>query len=257
MVDVLASLSPKQVAAFYRRLANRTAAKAKADGLEMSLAATLLLRWLDNKPNEVFRFTPPEHLKSNPNVNEVLAFHRRVYLTDEEARFSDGSKTRMRWAGIIPRVQSGKWDGRGLLELYYESLVEIPLQKQLLGTDRERDVLYGLHGFQLRTDVVVSASPEAKTNLWKIKFKKFIAKAKDDYNWDYREHFTVPNPDYNSKAPGAVTPDAKQVKVYHSNALRVEDAGLAAPYKLESEAWNVQDSSITRDRTIEPKKRLR
>jgi hypothetical protein len=48
----------------------------------------------------------------------------------------------------------------------------------------------------------------------------------------------VPNPDYGSKEPWAVTPDDKSVQVFHKNAIRLEKAGLAKEFENESEPWD-------------------
>jgi hypothetical protein len=47
----------------------------------------------------------------------------------------------------------------------------------------------------------------------------------------------VPNPDYGSKDKTAVAPGEKEVTIYHTNAIRVERAGLAKAFHDESEPW--------------------
>jgi hypothetical protein len=139
--DVLAPLSPPQLAAFYRRLADGV------DGgngsIKTSLAALQMRHWLDNRdPTNVFKFDPPDHLRNHTRVNDTLAYHRAVYLTEEQASFTGGQK---RWTGIVPRLQGKppypKWDGTGLFAVNYESLVEMPLRYQVTGNDVDRDLL--------------------------------------------------------------------------------------------------------------------
>ncbi|HYR85047.1 MAG TPA: hypothetical protein VE422_13275 [Terriglobia bacterium] len=57
-------------------------------------------------------------------------------------------------------------------------------------------------------------------------------------HWDPKKHITVPNPDYGCKDKWAVAPADKEITVYHSNALRIEKAGLAKAYHNESEPWD-------------------
>jgi hypothetical protein len=86
----------------------------------------------------------------------------------------------------------------------------------------------------------------------KINFQSFQAEIRDRYDWDYSEHLTVPNPDYGSKAAGAIAPTSKTIVVYHRNAKRLEDAGLAAPYDLRSRAWQVMDAKLRAPAEVEP-----
>ena len=68
--------------------------------------------------------------------------------------------------------------------------------------------------------------------------------ADDDCNWDPRKHATVPNPDFGSKAPDAIAPNQREITVFHANALRVQQAGLATAFRVESEWWEVKDPAI-------------
>ena len=78
-----------------------------------------------------------------------------------------------------------------------------------------------------------------------VTFQSFRAKVVDRYDFNYSEHLTVPNPDHDSNDPTAVCPAKDRITVYHSNARRMEDANLAAPYDLESAAWDVTDPAIS------------
>ena len=240
--DVLAKLSIDELWAFYSRLAD--AVDRHRGALSSSLAALLMRHWLENRdPRSTFVFDAPEHLRTHSQVRGVLAFHRRVFLSEERARFSGGV---LRWAGVLPRLMGvrgfTKWGGSPPLTLDYQSLVEMPLRYQVTGDDADRDLLYALHGFQMKSTIVVSAV--ATANGWRVSFQSFEAEVIDRYDFDYSEHLTVPNPDFGSKAPGAVAPGAKNVVVYHRNAKRLEDAGRAAPYDVHSRKWSVGDAAL-------------
>lgn len=252
MSDVLAILKPPELAAFYSRLAD--AVDRNRGSLKVSMAALLMRHWLVNRNSaSTFQFDAPEHLRNGIPVLDVLEFHRRVFLTQEKARFTGGIN---RWAGVVPRLMGQppfpKWDAKRPLPMDYESLVEIPLRYQLTGNDADRDILYALRGFQLKSSVIVTAAALPTGGTLKINFQSFQAEIRDRYDWDYSEHLTVPNPDYGSKAAGAIAPTSKTIVVYHRNAKRLEDAGLAAPYDLRSRAWQVMDAKLRAPADVEP-----
>jgi hypothetical protein len=222
MSDELAKLKPPELAAFYGRIADGVDARKGA--LKVSLSAMLMRQWLKNRdPASTFTFDAPAHLKNRAPVIEVLEFHREVFLTREKARFT-GNKTK--WAGVVPRLvgQPGfvKWDTKLALKVEYESLVEMPIRYQITGTDEDRDILYALRGFQLKSSVTVTGTAVLKTGKFKIVFQSWKNEIRDRYDWDYSEHFTVPDPDFGSKMAGAVTPSSSTVVVYHSNAKRLK-----------------------------------
>jgi hypothetical protein len=245
MPDVLARLPVEQVAGFYSRLADYT--DRHKGSLPTSLAATLMRQWLANRdPAAILALEMPNHLKTHSLVSEAQSYHRRVFLTEERTRGVawHGIPRDGPWGGIIPRWQADRWRGIGPLAMQYESLVEFPLYYQVSGTDAEKDLLYALHGFQLRSNVsvaLVSSAGSLKT----VNFSQFDARVVDRYDWDYSEHLTVPNPDYRSVAANAVTPSENTVVVYHRNAQRLEVAGLAAPYNIVSQPWTITAVSIT------------
>jgi hypothetical protein len=169
---------------------------------------------------------------------------------------------------VLPRLQGKppfdkqKWTPGSIpLQMNYESLVEVGaglmdvIRIQRSGTPEERDLLASLRGFQLKSKVTVSGTPSGKTKV-KISFSAWICQALDRYDWDYSEHFTVPNPDFGSKDPGAVRPEDKSLTVYHSNAERLEKAGLAAPYDVESAEWTVTQASILQSAEVDTSRKL-
>ena len=122
--------------------------------------------------------------------------------------------------------------------MHYEALVEVPLRWQITGNAEEKDILYALGmGFQLRTDVTVNVTLNGSH--LDVRFTQFSAKVVDVYDFNYSEHISVPNPDHNSTRTDAVCPSRDRIVVYHTNARRMEQANLAAPYPLESNQWNL------------------
>lgn len=261
VTDYLANLPEPRVAAWYARLADRIAME-KVQGRE-PLASQFLRWWLQNRsPSAVIRFDAPPHLRAAQQVRQTLEYHRAVFLTEQKARTGSGE----RWAGTLPRIQ-GKpgftpWTNVAQpLTLEYESLVEIGgnvmslMQIQQFGSAEERDLLTSLRGFQLRSKVMVKGTPQPDGKI-QIEFLSWTAQAKDRYDWNYNEYFTVPNPDYRSSQPDAVRPQDQSMRVYHRNAQRLERAGLAAPYDLLSNEWPVTDQSLLRPGLVDPRRGL-
>jgi hypothetical protein len=245
-MDVLKNLNTTELANFYRRIADIV--ENNRGSLKTSLAAKFMRHWLDNRdPNSTFEFEAPDHLKDRKPLLDVLEYHRKVFLSIEKARINKDSYKR---AGVVPRILGEppyqKWDTNGFLEMNYESLVEMPIRYQLpiFGDDADRDILYALRGFQLKSKVVIYAKPVTSNIKLQIYFKSYQVEVRDRYDWDYSEHITVPNPDYLKKNKGAIAPTSKTIIVYHANAKRLEDANLAAPYNLRSKFWQISQSEL-------------
>jgi hypothetical protein len=245
MDDVLAPLSLPDVAAFYRRLANSINSKFNND----SLSALLLLHWLDGKGK--LKNYKADYVKGLAEVKDFLKNTARpIFLS---LKTPPGGHR----GGIVPRIKKAPGfekapgtDTNGPYPMHYEGNVEVGLGVQVkaaLGLQvdpRELDILYALHGFTVLCDVVVSVQPVPNSTRCNVTFDKWTNKTHDDYHWDPSKHITVPNPDYNSKDPKAVTPGEKEVVVFHKNAKRLEDAGMAAPFIDESDAWDEADQTI-------------
>jgi hypothetical protein len=247
--DALAPLSAADVAAFYRRLADTIKAK-QAD----SLAAAMLLHWLDGKGSS-FRFDA-RYVKDLDYVVEYLRDEvRPVFLTEKEASLKGGKK----WGGVLPRIKGVPphpiWDGKSKFTMLYEGpSVSIPMTVQAqaaagLASAAELDLFMSLHTFGLHTDVVAAATAIAGTKTYRVMFEKWETRAFDRYDWDPAKHLTMPNPDFRNpfKVATPVQPTKEKVRVYHSNAKRIEAAGLAAAYNAESTTWTVTDA-----KTVEP-----
>jgi hypothetical protein len=126
----------------------------------------------------------------------------------------------------------------------YQSLVEMPLRFQVTGTPEERDLLTSLRGFQLKSIVQINGTIVARSTRVRISFASWRCRVTDRYDFDYTEHFTIPNPDFTSTDSNAVRPRDREITVYHTNAQRLERALQAAPYDIEME-WQLTDASIT------------
>ncbi len=237
MEDILVDLSPDKLAAWYGRLADKTAER-KWGGTE-KLASRCLRIWLENKtPFSTITVDAPDELRNSPYVAKELKYHRKVYLTEEKARLSSG----MTWAGIVPRLQ-GKHTTKAKrltgIKMEYTSLVKIPITSKVFGPAEDKDLLYALHGLQLETEATVSCSMMAGSSFVRVVFVSFQAKLKNRYEWDHSQQIKVPNPDYKSRGAEAVAPLSEFVTINNINAKRLEEAGMAAPYYLESDTWYV------------------
>jgi len=245
--DELAKLPARDVAAWYGRLADAC----EKNGMQLS--AQLLRRWLLNrKPGMHVHLPAHEHLVRSQAVKEALAYHRRVFLTEEKARQTGRSPI---WAGVLPRLEGSHdhahWDGSGAIDMHYESLagdesgfsVSLKARFGKMAIE-DLDVFAALHGFQLRSDVWVHGAPLGKRRM-RITFTEWKASVSDTYHWDPDKRLTVPNPDYGSARPGAVRPDLDEITVYHGNAKRLEDQGMAGWFSYDTDEWNVSDPSIS------------
>ncbi|MBI3562748.1 MAG: hypothetical protein HY080_13635 [Gammaproteobacteria bacterium] len=257
MSDELAKLSNKQVADFYMRLANHV--DSIKGSVPVSLAAMLMRQWLKNRnPNFTYLIDAPDHLKYYSGTLDVLRYHRNVFLTIEKGKITGKLPT---WLGIIPRIQgkppyTPKWNKVSPLSLEYESLVEASVLKQLTGSNEEIDLIYSLHGFHVKSYAIVTGVAIPNSNKLRIIFVNYEAEVFDYYHWDPSKHITVPNPDHGKNFSGAVTPKSYSVVVYHSNAKRLEDAGLAAPYNVLTKRWRVTDPAVVHAADIDPDKSI-
>ena len=258
MTDYLASLPVDQVAAWYRRLADRVARERV--GGEEPYASMLLKHYLDNRDTRS-QFTIParSYLQSDQRVVAALQYHRRVFLSQQEARVGFkpkwgglGTAAVTKLGGIVPRLRGNgfsKLSVPGEVMMDYESLVQIGdgpldiLRIQQSGSAAERDLFTSLRGFQLHSRVHVKV--KADSNRIRVTFVTWYAQARDRYDFDYNEFLTMPNPDYGGRDGKAVRPMDKFITVYHANARRMEQARLAAPYDVRSQPWAVIDPVLT------------
>ncbi len=251
--DVLGQVEDvKKVADWYWRLAVATEARGSLGlGGYTPLAAQFLKQYLSpNESKGVKIFPAPSYLANYIKVKDVLAYHRSVFLSQEKARVGSTEVI----AGVLPRLESGEWSGQGQLSMNYESLVEVGAniidvyRIQRNGTPQEQDLFTSLRGFQLRSDVILTGVRTG--NQIKINIHSWMAKALDVYDFNYDEYLTIFNPDYQSTNDDAIRPDLAQIRVQHSNAKRMEDSGLAAPFSLQVGPWSVTDTELLAEHVI-------
>lgn len=242
-VDNLKNLDVNILAGWYQRLADKTA-RERIQGQE-PLASLFLKEYLRNrKEGSIYKFNPPKYLRENKKVIEGLKYHKEVFLTIKKAKIGKNQKI---WAGIIPRIQGDKkfkkWDTIKPLKLHYHSLVDIAenyfeiLKLQQSGSKEEKDIFASLRGFQLKSRVVLEARKIRSSQDLQIIFRRWSCEIIDKYDFDEGEYLTLPNPDYRGDNKHAVQPLKSNIRVYHSNAKRLEKAGLAASFNVHSELW--------------------
>ena len=101
--DILGTLPVQQVWQWYGRLSQSIARRPIAGG-GTPLASLYMDRYLNPRRNAggtqiLFAFSAPAYLKDHSIIQDALAYHRRVYLTQERARIGNSRS----WAGIKPR----------------------------------------------------------------------------------------------------------------------------------------------------------
>jgi hypothetical protein len=91
------------------------------------------------------------------------------------------------------------------------------------------DLYFGLGGFMIKSNVVVNVKPAAgRPNLWDVTFQSWEARILDDYNWDHGKSVYIPG----------------WGKFDDADAIRVERAGHAKSFKIESDPWRVTRTAI-------------
>lgn len=248
--DILGTMPVDNVAAWYWRLAAHIGAR-RVRGREPLASRFLSLYLAPQTRTAPEGFECPPYVREHSLVRQALLHHRNVYLSREQMRTGGGGR---RWAGIRPRWSSPTsygWNGRDPIAMHYEALVEVPQAWQVVGNEVDRDILYALGlGFQLRTEVRCRVTPSSGG--LDVVFETFTAQVNDRYDFDPREHFTVPNPDYRSTAGGAVCPHKETIRVFHRNAQRMERAHRAAPYDIESDPWPVSNARLSGPSVVTP-----
>jgi hypothetical protein len=247
-MDYLKNRNPPEVAAFFRRLA---LVVQKAAG-ERSLAAEMLLHWLDGKARK--KIFSSDYLKDVPAVDRYLLKEvRPVFLTEKKAvlighRIWGGIVARL--MGIIP-TDAMPQRGDGSWPISYEgSSLKIPktsfakLRFGIKSDERKQDLFYALHDFGLATDVTMTVI-SIGSQKYEARFTSWRTKAIDRYHWDPNKSIVVPNPDFRSTARNAVAPKKPSIVIYYRHAVRVEQAGLAHSFDSESTEWTPNDSRIT------------
>lgn len=268
MTDYLANLPADELAKWYRRLAdfisrqNQEACSKSQPCVADPLAPDMLIKWLENRSSgTVHRFNAPMHLKASKEYKYALEYHRDVFLTQKKARIGTKYLSKEVWAGVLPRLKGMRgfkpWTPGVPLQMEYESNVQYGedqtdiIRIQLSGTPAERDLLTSLRGWSLKSKIVVTGSvlPDQKV---KIVFAGWVCSGEDVYDFSKVKGLTLPNPDFGKTYDNAVRPSDRLIKVYHTNAIRLEKAGLAAPYKVIINDWRPADPKITQPAIVDP-----
>lgn len=272
MADPLAALSPEALAAFYRRIAeyalqlNDAARRGDRAYVAAPMAPAMLLRWLGNRDTStVLAVDAPVHLLRSAKLAAALAFHRRVFLTEEKARVGSRENPVHRWAGVVPRLQGtlgfDRWVPGTTVTMEYESNVDFGPNEvevrwiQCFGTPDERDLLTSLKGWRLTSRVSATAALLGATRAC-VRFTSWVCSGTDYYDFSKVLGFTLPNPDYGSKEAGAIAPDEKSVRVEHTNAIRLEEARLACPYHVQVKPWQPSDDALKEPAEVDLSRRL-
>jgi hypothetical protein len=114
------------------------------------------------------------------------------------------------------------------------------------------DLALSLHRFGIHSEARVRATRRGTTNTWDVVFARWEAEAFDRYDFNRKLAFPAPNPDFQNPhgLQSPVASSKEWIRVYHRNALRMETAGLAAPFAVRSDPWQVTDPEITRPATV-------
>lgn len=272
MTDHLSNLPVGELAKWYRRLAdfisqqNKAACTKNEPCVADPLAPDMLIKWLENRSkNTIHRFNAPLHLKSSKEYTYALEYHRDVFLTQQKARIGTKYLSKEVWAGVLPRLKGMRgfksWHPGSMLQMEYESNVQYGKDRadiiriQLSGTPTQRDLLTSLRGWSLKSKIVVTGSvlPDQKVS---IVFASWVCSGQDVYDFSKVKGLTLPNPDYGQKYGNAVRPNDRTIKVYHTNAIRLEKAGLASPYNVIINDWQMADLKIKQPAIVDPSRNL-
>jgi hypothetical protein len=272
-LDVFANRTTKEVYDWYERLATKQLNAAKSAGVTHPMAGPFLLHYLGKgelngkrlQLGAPYSFPAPPHLRISPSVTSVLAFHRRVFLTETKANYGEkkgflGGKNQS-WAGLIPRLKDKRWDGVSPITIDYESLSDIAptlldinaLQNR--NNPFELDIFHSLRGWQLKSVVFFRGGKTAE-GLINVTFQSWGATGSDDYDFNGTEGLTLPNPDYGSKDKKAIAPDQPKILTLHRTIQRLEAANLAKPFKVQINRWEINDLRLRARAKIDPLKKL-
>lgn len=168
------------------------------------MAADNLDYWLSGRGGT--KTIPAHHFQNDSAVTSHLRnVHRSLFLSTR-----DPSK------GIVPRLK------RPPVAATYQMTWEDSTYARPLS-----DLFFGLGGFTVKSIVDVAVRKETG-NAWTVTFTKWMAQVLDNYNWDEGKSVVVPG----------------WGEINDADALRVERAGKAKSYLIQSQPWQVLDHSI-------------
>lgn len=168
------------------------------------MASDNLDYWLSGRGG--IKVIPAHRFQNDSAVTSHLRNkHRPLFLSQ-----GDSSK------GIVPRLRRPPVQGSYQMS-WEDSTYANPLT----------DLYFGLGGFTVKSVVDVDVKKE-NGNVWTVTFRKWTAQVFDDYNWDQGKSVDIPG----------------WGEINDEDAIRVEKAGRAKSYRIQSDPWQVTDSSI-------------
>jgi hypothetical protein len=248
--DALAGLPLAEVAAWYLRLAEHVR------GIRpTSVSAALLEHYIQG--NGQAYALDPDHVRSEPwMVSYLLQTVRPVVLSEKPAPHNNAI------VGVLPRVRGdaphGPWNGSPLQLHYTGPSVEILPKAELaalqakiwLGqevdlSDPAIDLFMALGtGFGVRNDLTIAVDDLGGAT-YRARILTWQCKLFDCYDWDVNKHLSMPNPDFGnpSGVDRPVRPAAERLRVYHRNAFRLEYAGMAHRFEVDS-VWRAEQPAL-------------
>jgi hypothetical protein len=226
MSDILSKYDPVRVRQWYADVATSVESESRMKGVAQPLSPRLLRGWINadllghGTPR---RWQAPAHLKTLPQVMEVLAQHRAIFLS--EAPRKDGTM-----GGLKPRLtlrDATLKPGMTIPEVFkYKSLCEVgkslfsksKIEEKLVyiqkyGPAAAQDIMYALRGFQLESKVQLTATKQSDGKFL-VKFLDWKVEVTDYYDFKADEYITLPNPDFGLKATDLFTPIAPDRRSY-------------------------------------------
>ena len=175
-------------------------------------AAENLEHWLGNTGTK--RIVMPAPFQNDSKVNDHLKnVQRNIFLSTTD-------KTK----GLFPRIKRSP--GAATYAMTWEDSTYAKALSELF---------FALGGFTLRSKVSVQVTPmPAGSNNYQVKFLSWEAQAFDNYNWDHGKSVHIPG----------------WGKIDDKEALRVERAGRAKSFLIESHWWRVTNPQINGPTTI-------
>ena len=242
--DILGTASVAEVHGWYSRAADRLDREARGFGAPASFAGSNLRLFL--YPTATSRSSSrasrmqvqiPDYAQTHPSVRETIEYHKRVYLSQERARFTAGPP---RIAGALVRIRDPSglgWIVGTPMMMHYESLVEIPVPPpaewwfSVDGRAQHLDVRNAIGGCQLRTEVFLYVDSSRRRGTFTV----FLCYLKDDYDFARGRHMDLPNPDHGVSS--GICPQRSGFLAYHSNLHRLRSAGRAHDFYWISQPW--------------------
>ncbi len=242
--DILGTASVAEVHGWYSRAADRLDREARALGAPSSFAASNLRLFLNPTPatrrsSRSSRITIqiPDHAKDHPAVRETIEYHKRVYLSQERARFTGGSS---RIAGALLRARNPSgygWIVGTPMMMHYECLVDIPLTPPAAllissaGRAQHFDVRNAIGSCQLRSEVHIYVDSGRRRGTFTV-FNCFLT---DDYDFARGRHMDLPNPDHGTSS--GICPQEDEIRAFHTNLHRLRSATRAHDFYWISQPW--------------------